>query len=258
MSSSECRLWVKHDQALIDARERSLTPAIPAVNMEGIHVPTKPYPVVAFSDADALETCKVMSDQDMGAFSKVSMDFHSASPTAPAHARFHGNISTELPPNRPEIQRSGYAAWRTRDRLSTIFGKSLWDLDPYAYLALKVRSDGRKYFVNIQTESIVPTDLHQHRLYAQKPGEWETIVVSISEFVRTNHGMVVEPQKDMMKQRIRSVGIGLIDRMPGPFDLSIAEIYATNDAGGAKVAKTSGVDSMSHEQNKDEQEKVLL
>lgn len=226
--------------------------------MEGIHVPTKPFPMVAFSDTDALETCKVMSDEDMGGFSKAQLDFHPASTNTPAHGRFHGSISTELPPNRPDIQRSGYAAWRTRDRSATLFGKSLWDLDPYAFLALKVRSDGRKYFINIQTESIVPTDLHQHRLYAQKPGEWETVVVKLSEFVRTNHGMVVEPQKDMMSQRIRSVGIGLIDRMPGSFDLSIAEIYATNDSGGEKLAKTSGVDTMSMEQNKDEPEKILI
>lgn len=227
--------------------------------MEGIHVPTKPYPLVTFSDADSLETTKIMSDADMGGFSKVSMDFHKTSDKAPSHARFHGTISAELPPNRPEIQRSGYAAWRTRDRQATIFGKSLWDLDPYSYLALKVKSDGRKYFVNIQTESVVPTDLHQHRLYANQPGEWETVVVKLSEFVRTNHGMVVEPQKEMMRQRIRSIGIGLIDRMPGPFDLCISEIYATNDAGGAKFAKARGVDIMEPEKQKEgEPEKILI
>lgn len=199
-----------------------------------------------------------MSDQDMGGFSKVALDFHPASSTQPAHARFHGTISTELPPNRPHIQRSGYAAWRTRDRGATLFGKSLWDLDPYAYLALKVRSDGRKYFINIQTESIVPTDIHQHRLYAHTPDEWETVVLNLNEFVRTNHGMVVEPQKDMMRQRIRSIGIGLIDRMPGPFDLSIAEIYATNDSAGMKTAKSSGVDMFTDEQKPGEPEKSLM
>lgn len=229
-----------------------------AIKMEGIHVPTKPFPLVTFSDADSLETCKVMSDEDMGGFSRASMNFQPATDIAPAHARFHGSISTELPPNRHDIQRSGYAAWRTKDKSATLFGKSLWDLDPYSYLAFKVRSDGRRYFINIQTESIVPTDLHQHRLYAQKPGEWETVVVKIGEFVRTNHGMVVEPQKDMMRQRIRSIGIGLIDRMPGAFDLCIAEVFATNDSGGSKVAKSSGVDVMSEEQNKDEVEKILI
>jgi len=220
-----------------------------AITMEGLTVPTKPYHLITFSDPDSVSECKVMSDADMGGFSKASLTFEPGTSTTPSesndsatslttsahdppHARFTGNISIDLPPNRPDIQRSGYAAFRTRDRRATLFGKSLWDIDPYQYLALKIKSDGRKYFINIQTESIVPTDIHQHRLYSNKEGQWETVVVKFNEFVRTNHGMVVEPQKDMMTQRVRSVGIGLIDRIPGPFDLRIADIYATNDSGG--------------------------
>jgi NADH dehydrogenase [ubiquinone] 1 alpha subcomplex assembly factor 1 len=101
-------------------------------------------------------------------------------------------------------------------------------MDAYAFLALRIKSDGRKYFVNIQTESIVPTDIHQHRLYARRPGEWETVLIKWSEFVRTNHGVVVEPQREMLKAKIRTVGIGLIDRIPGKFDLSIERIWGTN------------------------------
>ena len=92
----------------------------------------------------------------------------------------------------------------------------LWDIDPYAFLALRIKSDGRKYFVNIQTESIVPTDLHQHLLPTYTPGQWETVIVPFHSFVRTNYGMVVEPQREMLRQKVRSVGIGLIDRVPGP------------------------------------------
>ncbi|THW65642.1 hypothetical protein D6D18_03323 [Aureobasidium pullulans] len=208
-----------------------------AIRAEAINRPEKPFPLVTFNEADSLENCKVMSDEDMGGFSKVNFDFIPAEAGQPSHVRFHGSISNELPANRPEIQRSGYAAWRTRDMGRTLFGKGLWDLDPYSYIALKVKSDARKYFINVQTESIVPTDLHQHRLYAQTPGEWETVILPISEFVRTNHGMVVEPQSDMMRQKVRSIGIGLIDRVPGPFDLCIAEIYATNNSGGKEFVK---------------------
>lgn len=111
----------------------------------------------------------------------------------------------------------------------------------------------------------MPTDLHQHRLYTQKPGEWETVVVSFNEFVRTNYGMVVEPQKEMMRQRVRSVGIGLIDRVPGPFDLSIAEIYATNDSGGQDLGKKDdekldmfGELGDEKPRKKDEPEKILI
>jgi NADH dehydrogenase [ubiquinone] 1 alpha subcomplex assembly factor 1 len=177
-----------------------------------------------------------MSDADMGGFSQacldwappVTIDGTSPSENPNGYARFHGNISIDLPPNRPHIHQTGYAAWRTRDRPATIFGKSLWDIDSYAYLALRIKSDGRKYFVNIQSETLVATDIHQHRLYARKPGEWETVLIKWNEFVRTNHGIVVEPQTELLRQKVRTVGIGLIDRIPGPFNLCIERIWATN------------------------------
>ena len=169
-----------------------------------------------------------MSDANIGGFSKASFNYVPQSILEPAHVRFQGSISIDLPRNRPQVQRTGYAAWRNHDRGPTIFGKSLWDVDPYAYLALRVKSDGRKYHVNIQTESIVYTDIHQHRLYARKPGEWETILIKWRDFVRTNYGEVVEPQAEMLTQKVRTIGIGLTDRVPGPFDLSIHRVWATN------------------------------
>ncbi|EON67662.1 hypothetical protein W97_06805 [Coniosporium apollinis CBS 100218] len=200
-----------------------------ALKLEALRTPSSRFPLITFSEPSSIEACKVMSDADMGGFSRASLDFIPTKDDEPAHARFHGNISLELPPNRPEIQRTGYAAWRTKDRPPTMFGKALWDIDPYTYLALRIKSDGRKYFVNVQTESIVPTDLHQHRLYSRKPGEWETVLINWTEFVRTNHGLVVEPQREMLRQKVRTVGIGLIDRVPGPFDLSVSAMWATNE-----------------------------
>ncbi|PPJ57477.1 hypothetical protein CBER1_04382 [Cercospora berteroae] len=222
-----------------------------AVKMEGLHIPIKPFPLIKFEENLSPERCKIMCDSDVGGFSKASLSYvdgaaHiertagegsdmkkggvivSEEGKEPSHAVFQGSISTELPPNRPQIQRSGYAGFRTRDRGMSLFGKLLWDLSPYSYLALRIKSDGRKYFVNFQTESIVPTDLHQHLLPSHSPGEWETVTIPFSAFVRTNYGQVVEPQKEMMSTKVRSVGISLIDRVPGPFELKIADIYATN------------------------------
>lgn len=168
-----------------------------------------------------------MSDADLGGFSSAALQFIPGKPLGPAHVRFHGSISTELPRNRPQVQRTGFAGWRNKDRRATIFGKSLWDLDPYSYLALRVKSDGRRYNVNLQTESIVYEDLHQHRLHTRSPGEWETVFIDLCAFVRTNHGEVVEPQAEMMRQKVRTVGISLTDRVPGPFDLAINKIWAS-------------------------------
>ena len=212
-----------------------LTSLVAALKAEGLRVPTAPYYLLDLTTPAAIADCKTMSDADVGGFSRVSLEHVPASSTEPAHVRFHGNISIELPPDRPQIQRTGYAAWRNKDRPATLFGKSLWDIDPYSYLALQIKSDGRKYFVNVQTESIVPTDLHQHRLYARRPGEWETILIKWNGFVRTNHGMVVEPQNEMLRQKVRTIGIGLTDRVPGPFGLAIRKVWATNNAEDATI-----------------------
>jgi len=214
-----------------------------AFRLEGIKGPLGPYELHSFGKPESITECKVMSDEDIGGFSEARLDWvpaerTSASSSAPAHtanghARFHGSVSTQLPSNRPEILRTGYAAWRTHDKPPTLFGRSLWNIDSYAYLGLRIKSDGRSYFVNVQTESVIPTDLHQHRLFAKRPGEWETVIIKWNDFVRTNHGAVVEPQTEILRQKVKSIGLGLTDRVPGPFELCIERIWATNDLGEA-------------------------
>ncbi|KKY31427.1 putative complex i intermediate-associated protein 30 [Diaporthe ampelina] len=213
-----------------------------ALNLEAVKGPAGPLELHSFRAQESMEACKLMSDADIGGFSKAQLEWippRSSSGSLAqadnpnAHARFHGSISTQLPKDIPNVERSGYAAWRTLDRPPTLFGKSLWDIDPYAYLALRIKSDGRSYLVNLQTESIVPTDIHQHRLFSRRPGQWETVLIKWNDFVRTNHGFVVEPQTEMLRQKVRTIGIGLTDRIPGPFDLSIERIWATNDPNDA-------------------------
>lgn len=219
-----------------------------AVNLEAIRGPQGPYALHAFDNPESVKECKILSDADIGGFSQSHLEWHpsesspqttttlkspsSSTPHLPqtaGYARFYGAISTELPKDRPEIQRTGYAAWRTPDRKPTIFGRSYWNIDPYDYLAMRIKSDGRSYFVNVQTESIVQTDLHQHRLFAKRPGQWETVLIHWNDFVRTNHGMVIEPQTEILRQKVKSIGVGLTDRIPGPFELCIERIWATNN-----------------------------
>lgn len=199
-----------------------------AIKLEALERPKYGLEMWNFTDPISVEGCVDMSDSDIGGFSTVNMQHVPGTASEPPHLHFSGEISNKLPTVEKEVARTGYAAFRTRDRPPTMFGKALWNCDRYKYLALRVKADERKYKVNVQTESVIFTDIHQHRLYARRPGRWETILIEWNSFVRTNHGLVVEPQSEIMKEKIRTVGIGLTDRKPGPFSMSVSRMWACN------------------------------
>ena len=169
-----------------------------------------------------------MSDQDVGGYSEVNFNHVPPTGQEPGHAHFFGKISNQLPNDDRSVDKTGYAAWRTKDRPSSLLGKALWDVERHKYLAMHVKSDGRKYKVNLQTESIERTDIHQHRLYSKSPGTWEIVLIRWEDFVRTNHGQIVEPQSEMLREKVRTIGVGLTDRLAGSFDLRVSKIWATN------------------------------
>src|ERR1700753_2852448 len=101
-----------------------------AMRLEPFEGVKRRYPLITFDKPESLEACKKMPDMDLRCSSTVNLDYVQATPSEPAHARWHGSISTQLPPDNMQMQRSGFAGWRTRDKGWSMWGKSLWDLDP--------------------------------------------------------------------------------------------------------------------------------
>ncbi|KAA8914849.1 complex I intermediate-associated protein 30 [Sphaerosporella brunnea] len=208
----------------------------------GLGSPMKDLEIHSFRNPDSISRTKLITDRDsFGGFSTAKLeavpfpanelppDYQAAHNQPPPHyGKFTGNINIDLPPNRPDIERSGFAAWRMADPGWSLLGKALYNCEPYAFLALRFKADNSRYFVNVQVDSFVATDLYQHRLFANTPGRWETVYIPFTEFVKTHMGRVLKSQGYFPKNLITTVGLGLIDRIPGPFGLCIDRIWATN------------------------------
>ncbi|KAI5817909.1 complex I intermediate-associated protein 30-domain-containing protein [Pyronema omphalodes] len=217
----------------------NLTARILSVSGANGRVPDQEF--ISFRDPSAVKSEAILfSDKEtLGGFSEAHLDSepfpadeipedYPRNAPPPHFARFHGNINIELPQNRMDVERSGFAAWRTVDPGWTLFGKARFNCEALAFLALRVKADNGRYFVNLQADSIVATDLWQHRLFAKTPGKWETVYIPFTDFVKTHYGKVMKSQTHMPKGQLTTVGLGLIDRIPGPFNLCIDRIWATN------------------------------
>ncbi|KAI5806880.1 complex I intermediate-associated protein 30-domain-containing protein [Geopyxis carbonaria] len=204
------------------------------LSVGGLNSPVSDLELISFRDSSTTQGLKVFTDQGIGGFSQAQMDSVHLPPStldsdAPAqYARFHGTISIELPTNQPNVERSGFAAWRTQDPQWTLLGRAVFNCEAHAFLALRIKSDGSKYYVNLQSDSMVTSDLFQHRLFTKKPGQWETVYLPFTDFVKMHMGGVMKRQERIPQNNLTTVGLGLIDRIPGPFELCIEAIWATN------------------------------
>ncbi|KAJ3023159.1 hypothetical protein HKX48_004100 [Thoreauomyces humboldtii] len=181
----------------------------------------KEMPMFQFQKVDDLQDWIVGSDADIGGLSEAYWGL-----TPKNSALFWGTMSTKIPEG-VRIDRSGYAGIRSQQRPLTLFHRPRYDTTLFRYLAIRARGDTRQWFVNLQTESIYPSYLWQHRVYFQRPGEWETIMIPFRDFVLTSNGYVQKRQIAMDRAKIKTVGFSLV-RQPGDFSLEIDWIKAVN------------------------------
>lgn len=68
------------------------------------------------------------------------------------------------------------------------------------------------FFVNIQTDGPVTTDLYQHRLFLDESQgtNWQTITIPFDSFVLTNLGVVSDLQVSMLREKILTVGVSAL------------------------------------------------
>ncbi|KAL9933843.1 hypothetical protein V8E36_007501 [Tilletia maclaganii] len=98
---------------------------------------------------------------------------------------------------------------------------------------------GPRFFVNIQTDGPITSDLFQHRLFldANKLDEWQTVVIPFDSFVLTNTGTVSLSPLTMMREKIRTIGISAV------LDVPAVPQSAARSAGLGSKASARGSES---------------
>jgi len=213
------------------------------IRMDGVNEPSRaPKVLFTFNSKQDISRFATGCDADVGGLSTVHLDLDTTksinSPISkPATARFWGDMKLGV---RPELQgkvRGGYAGFRNKPR-PTVFGEMVDDVSNHRYLAMRLRIGGHRrtrnsYFVNIQTDGPISTDLWQHRLFFRKTdSSWEDIFIPFDDFVLTNTGEIADHQLTMYRERVRTVGISLLggnSGVEGPYELGIDSIRAVNE-----------------------------
>jgi NADH dehydrogenase [ubiquinone] 1 alpha subcomplex assembly factor 1 len=198
-------------------------------------VPNGIRPLLTFEDIRQIATG---SDQDIGGYTTVNfeLDEQNRNEQGRPTAKFWGDMKLSVRPQLENKIRVGYTGFRNKRRPS-LFGEQMEDLSNHSYLGLRVRCAGEPrtkdcYFVNLQTDGPISTDLWQHRLYFKNTnGGWENIYIPLQSFVLTNFGEMSQTQIEMYTEKVRSIGISMLggnSNISGRYELGIDSIWASN------------------------------
>lgn len=197
----------------------------------------RPLPMFEISHPSHLDQFALGCDADMGGFSTVQLAIQqqpSSSIDPLFHGVFRGTLRSELGPQALKsgiLKAGGYAGFRTKVR-KMLIGEDNWNAEQHEFLRLRVKNsgDGMKYFVNIQTEGPVSTDIFQHRLWLGQTGKWEDVLIPLADFALTNKGQIMNNQLEMPRESIRTVGISVLEK-PGPYELGILKVDCVSEVG---------------------------
>ena len=158
-----------------------------------------------FADGAAKDAWIAVNDGVMGGVSKGGPSF-----TEDGTMVFSGTLSLE--------NRGGFSSIRTRPRRT--------DLSTYDHLVVRVRGDGRTYWLTVSTNVGIPAGSYRV-LIETTAGEWKTVRAPFSEFRATSFGRVLPAFVPLDRSKVESVGFLLSDKKAGPFRLEVDSIKAS-------------------------------
>lgn len=99
--------------------------------------------------------------------------------------------------------------------------ESTYDLSAQEGLRLRLRGDGKRYWVTLYTD---PGDSVSYRLSLHPPPQWTTVPVPFDDLTPYRRGTKVPETPPFTPARIRALGFLIADEQDGPFRLEVAWI----------------------------------
>ena len=162
-----------------------------------------------FSDVSVAGQWRSVNDNVMGGVSEGGFRI-----TEDKTLEFSGTLSLE--------NRGGFTSIRTRPADLNLSG--------YDRLALRLKGDGRTYYVNLMTSS---RSAASYRLAVEtKKRTWQEVRVDMKDFLYTSYGRIRAGAAPLNAKDVVSLGITLADKKAGPFRLEIDWITAEKGAAG--------------------------
>ena len=155
-----------------------------------------------FTDPRTVTSWSPINDGVMGGVSSSQLRHD---PTG--HAVFAGQVSLE--------NNGGFASVRCRPC-------ELGRRNVAAYL-LHVRSDGKRYKLNLRTDNDFD-GINYQAGFNPPAGGWTTCRLACADFSATWRGRVVPDAEPLDTSKVRQIGLLVADRQEGPFELAIQSI----------------------------------
>jgi uncharacterized surface protein with fasciclin (FAS1) repeats len=108
-------------------------------------------------------------------------------------------------------------------------------LDGYDTITVRVKGDGRTYYLNLRTSSNSAAESYRAPLKTQKD-TWQEVRLPLKDFVYTAYGRRVAGAEPLMANKVQSVGFTLADKNAGPFRLEVSSIRAEKASAAKKAA----------------------
>lgn len=184
-----------------------------------------------FNDDGFLKHWQAVTDSDAGhGFSTASI-----TRSVNNHALFRGYLDTRIPQDGM-IQMSGFAAMVGPKQKpdSILQTENPWDWSNYNSIEVKLRGDGRKYNIVINTSrddtDFAFFDTRSYPLFTSGGPYWQTFRVPLSKFVLTYKGVIQDEHFRFPTEQVQFVGLTLCDTISGPFALEVDYIGLIYDS----------------------------